>query len=334
MKISIRRPVSYSHIGRKDNQEDRIYPLQEQVSEASRFFILCDGMGGHENGEVASETVSESLGRFFESGKLTDGIVTDEFFNKGLAAAYDALDSKDNGAVRKMGTTLVFIYLHRKGCLVAHIGDSRIYQIRPGKGLLYQSSDHSLVNELLKIGEITPEEAEVYPQKNVITRAMQPNLERRFKAEIHQLSDIQPGDYFFLCSDGVLEKLTNEKLCSVLSDTALSDTEKMKTLEAIGENATKDNYTAYLIPIDQVESEKVDEKPEEDQGIVMATLVDEAPGEEGKAEMNVFAENASTLNPVVKPICMKYKKGLYFIALTVAAILTLLIFFYLGTRYK
>lgn len=334
MKISIRPPLSYSHIGRKENQEDRIYPPKGNANEANRFFILCDGMGGHENGEVASETVSETLGHFFESGNPADGIVTDAFFNQGLAAAYDALDSKDNGAVRKMGTTLAFIYLHRKGCLAAHIGDSRIYQIRPGKGLLYQSSDHSLVNELLKIGEITPEEAEVYPQKNVITRAMQPNLERRYKAEIHQLTDIQPGDYFFLCSDGVLEQLTNDKLCSVLSDTTLSDIEKIKELQTIGEHVTKDNYTAYLIPIDQVEPEEEDEKPEEDQGLVIATLVDEAPGEEEKEEIRVFAEQASGLNSEVPPIYKQSEKKRNSVVLIVAAILILLSFLYLGIRLK
>ena len=284
MKISIRQPLSYTHQGKKDNQEDRIYPAEPDVTSRNHFFILCDGMGGHENGEVASSTVCEALGDFFTTHQPENGIATEEFFNQAVANAYNALDKKDTGAVRKMGTTLACIYLHRKGCLAAHIGDSRIYQIRPGKGLIYQSSDHSLVNELLKIGEITPEEALNYPQKNVITRAMQPNQERRCKAEIHQLTDIQSGDYFFLCCDGVLEQLTNDKLYSILSDKNRSDKEKLKAIEAVGKDVTKDNYTAYLIPVDKVILEDPDEK-QEDEDVVIATMdVVIATMEEGKKE--------------------------------------------------
>ena len=256
MKITIHQPLSYSHIGRKDNQEDSIYPPQGQATLKHRFFVLCDGMGGHNNGEVASRLVCETLGQFFESHTLKDGFLTEELFKEGLSTAYNTLDNNDDGSFKKMGTTLAFIYLHNGGCLSAHIGDSRIYHIRPGKGLMYQSSDHSLVNELLKIGEITPEEAINHPQKNVITRVMQPHLEQRYKAEIHQLTDIKAGDYFFLCSDGVIEKLTNDQIIAILSDKTISNEQKLKKFEEVGLNKTKDNFTAYLIPINQVKHKR------------------------------------------------------------------------------
>jgi serine/threonine protein phosphatase PrpC len=208
---------------------------------------------------------------------LEDDILTKELLNEALTKAYRALDEQDNGALRKMGTTFTFIGLHAGGCLAAHIGDSRIYQIRPGKGLLYQSADHSLVNDLLKTGEITVEEAIGHPQKSVLTRVMQPCLEQPYKAEMHQLYDIQSGDYFFLCSDGVLEQLTNEQLLSILSDATLSDKEKVEKLEAVSRGKTKDNYTAYLIPIDQVELEANDRTSSEDNNIVMATAIPSPP---------------------------------------------------------
>lgn len=258
MKITIRQPLSFSEIGRKDNQEDCIYPMAEKVNTKNRFFILCDGMGGHENGEVASATVCEALGHFFETHLPEDGVMTTDLFKEALNYAYDELDKKDSGGLKKMGTTMTCLYLHRNGYLVAHIGDSRIYHVRPQAGIIYQSSDHSLVNDLLRAGELTEEEALNFPQKNVITRAMQPNLERRHKADVFSFSDIKKGDYFFLCCDGVLEQLTNEKLCEVLSDKKLNDSQKLEAIKQVCDGNTKDNYTCYLIPIDDVKQEKED----------------------------------------------------------------------------
>lgn len=260
MKIKIRQPLCFSEIGRKDNQEDCIYPSAKSVSTKNHFFVLCDGMGGHENGEVASATVCESLGEYFENHQPEDGIMTPDLFKQALEYAYNELDKKDAGGLKKMGTTMTCLYLHKKGYLVAHIGDSRIYHIRPNTGIVYQSSDHSLVNDLLRAGELTEEEAINFPQKNVITRAMQPNLERRHKADIYSFNDIQKGDYFFLCCDGVLEQLTNDKLCEILSDKNSSDNQKLDAIKEVCDGKTKDNYTCYLIPIDDVVLEKDDKE--------------------------------------------------------------------------
>lgn len=286
MIINIRQPLSFSEIGRKDNQEDNVYPSAQDLNTENRFFILCDGMGGHDNGEVASDTVCHALGHYFETNMPADGIVTTDYFKEALAYAYDELDKKDNGSVKKMGTTMTCLYLHKKGYLVAHIGDSRIYHVRPANtdlanerlGIIYQSSDHSLVNDLLKAGELTEEEAVNFPQKNIITRAMQPNLERRYKADVFSFSDIQSGDYFFLCSDGVLEQLTNERLCEILSDTSVTDNEKLESIRQVCYDKTKDNYTCYLIPIDKVVSEDEDDT-HDDELIVAGVELEEEKSE-------------------------------------------------------
>ncbi|MDR0895217.1 MAG: protein phosphatase 2C domain-containing protein [Prevotellaceae bacterium] len=262
-KISIRQPLCYSEQGERENQEDSFYPADPTPD--SRVFIVCDGMGGHAKGEVASRTVCDALGSYFEKHPLPDKIRTDEemeyAINTAIDAAYDALDAADSGEeVKKMGTTLTLVCLHRAGCTVAHIGDSRIYQVRPAAEykLLYQSSDHSLVNDLVRIGELTPEEARIDPRRNILTRAMQPHQERRKYAEVHLLKDVQAGDYFFLCSDGVLEQLTTEKLLEILSEKA-TDKEKLEKLKAVCLGKTRDNHTAYLIPIEQVEGEDDDD---------------------------------------------------------------------------
>ena len=272
MKITIRQPLGFSEIGRKDNQEDCVYPAFKNVSAKNHFFVLCDGMGGHENGEVASATVCEAFGKYFETNQPEDGVMTPELFKQALDYTYNELDMQDSGGLKKMGTTMTCLYLHKNGYLVAHIGDSRIYHVRPNTGIVYQSSDHSLVNDLLRAGELTEEEAINFPQKNVITRAMQPNLERRHKADIYSFSDIQKGDYFFLCCDGVLEQLTNDKLCTILSDKNLSDNQKLDSIKQVCDGKTKDNYTCYLIPIDDVMVEKDDVKDENEDMIVGVEL--------------------------------------------------------------
>lgn len=263
MRISIRRPLCFSEIGRKDNQEDYLWPLPQGVSANDRIFLMCDGVGGQDSGEVASQTAATALGTYLKEHMPEDGVLTKAVFEEALAYAYDMLDSADTsdaGAQRKMGTTMTCLVLHAGGAMMAHIGDSRIYQIRPlladsnGRtGIIYQSTDHSLVNDLLRAGEITEEEAAHFPQKNVITRAMQPHLERRCRADVYNTTDVQAGDYFFLCCDGVLEQLTNDMLGAILANGALDDQGKIKAIKEVCDGKTRDNYTCWLIPVDQVE---------------------------------------------------------------------------------
>ena len=161
MKITIRQPKSFSEIGRKDNQEDFLWPNPSTVTKENRVFVMCDGVGGQDNGEVASETAATALGTYLTEHQSEDGIVTKADFEEALSYAYDEMDKVDTGAVKKMGTTMTCLVLHRGGALVAHIGDSRIYHVRPSlaskegrTGIIYQSADHSLVNDLLRAGEI------------------------------------------------------------------------------------------------------------------------------------------------------------------------------------
>ena len=252
MKISIRQPLGYSEIGFKENQEDAVYPAFDQVSDRQRCFVLCDGVGGSEHGEIASQAVSKAIGLYLENKLKSQDCLNENDIDAAVENAYDALDKIAKGhSSNFMATTLACVCIHSNGVLVSHMGDSRIYHVRPGAGILYQSADHSLVNALLQAGELTIEEARVFPRKNVITKAIQPNTDNREHAESFQLTDIRSGDYFFLCCDGVLENLTNERLCEILT-MDISDYKKIDIIKAEGANRTKDNYTAYLIPIDKV----------------------------------------------------------------------------------
>ena len=252
--IEIGQPYKFLEIGRKDNQEDYLYP--ERADRHTRVFILCDGMGGHDNGEVASMTAAESLGNSLSEHQE----VSARIFDEALSKAYDALDGIDTHSERKPGTTMAALCLNDNNYLVAHIGDSRIYHIRPSNfnpdtgngGILYQSSDHSLVNDLLKAGEISEEEARDFPRKNIITRAMQPHLERRCKADLYEFNDVAPGDYFFMCSDGVLEQLSNSQLCCILAASDITDHQKLDKIKSVCHGKTRDNFSCWLIPVEKV----------------------------------------------------------------------------------
>ena len=259
------KAYNLQELGQRANQEDSLFPALGKSTSDDRLFILCDGMGGHEKGEVASATVCETISRVVLSAWHPGEALSDELFLQALSAAFDALDAKDNGEERKMGTTLTFLCLHANGATVAHIGDSRIYQLRPASDttpahVVFRTQDHSLVNDLVKIGEITEEEAKHHPQKNVITRAMQPCQEHRAKADIAHLTDIQPGDYFFMCSDGMLEQSTDDNILNIITKPNVSDEQKLEMLRRVTEE-NKDNHTAHLVYIDKVEDSVVSSEP-------------------------------------------------------------------------
>lgn len=272
MKFKL-QPYNLQELGQRQNQEDSMFPALGKSTVNDRLFILCDGMGGHEKGEVASATVCEIMSNCILSRWNPNEPLSDGLLQQALEDAYDALDAKDNGEEKKMGTTMTFVCFHADGVTVAHIGDSRVYQLRPATKkeparIVFQTRDHSLVNDLIKIGEITEEEAKTHPQKNVITRAMQPCQEHRAKADITHLTDIQAGDYFYMCSDGMLEQTTDENLLFIISNPKASDEEKVEMLRDVTEE-NKDNHTAHLIHINKVEGRisVAPQKSSEPQGI-------------------------------------------------------------------
>lgn len=260
MKIKIATPQAFQELGNRTNQEDALWPLLGQATAADRLFIVCDGMGGHDHGEVASQTVATAIGNFLASRLPAGETLSDDLLANAIAEAYDQLDSKDDADDhRKMGTTLTLLCLHRGGATMAHIGDSRIYHLRPEKGqdgMLYISRDHSLVMDLYFAGEITRGEIDTYEGRNIITRAMQPHQERRSRPDIVHTTDIRPGDLFLLCSDGVLESISNNRLLDILTaDT--SDEDKCRQLKDATATAA-DNHTACLLHVVSIENEPSD----------------------------------------------------------------------------
>ena len=252
MKISLYPPLSIHEIGQRPNQEDSI------IQWDNRLFVLCDGMGGHEKGEVASQTVCQSLTTWFEKNVNLEDSFTDDQLREALEYTYQQLDKFADDNPKQMGTTLTLLYINMQGVTAAHMGDSRIYHIRPNNGTLYQSRDHSLVFDLFQAGEITYEEMATFPQKNIVTRAMTPGEDNRMRPDIIHISDIQPGDYFYMCSDGMLEQMNNDQLVALLSSQLTDEEKKNKLIEFTKGN--QDNHSAWIIHIKDVIKEDADEQ--------------------------------------------------------------------------
>lgn len=258
MKIKIYQPLAIHELGKRANQEDSIYPIEGKATENDRLFLLCDGMGGHEHGEVASQSICKSLSSFLLQHAVASEGLEDKLLSDALAYAYEELDKLAiAGDSRQMGTTLTLLYFHSNGCTAAHIGDSRIYHLRPSSHtILYKSRDHSLVYDLYQAGELTYEEMKTFPQKNVITRAMIAGDKNHPKPDVIHISDILPGDYFYICSDGMLEQMEDEELLDVFVANARDEEKRQMLISETSDN--KDNHSAYIVHIKEVSHDEAD----------------------------------------------------------------------------
>lgn len=268
MKFEIYRPLCIHELGKRDNQEDTIYPSECQATETDRVFVLCDGMGGAEQGEVASATVTGAIASSLQKSLNQCEATPRQMLKLALNDAYDALDarntSKKKTSAKTMGTTLCVLILHDGGALMAHIGDSRIYHVRPSsRSILTKTRDHSMVRDMIELGEITPEQAKSVNYRNIITRVMQPNTDRD-PSQIDETTDVQAGDYFYLCSDGMLEQMDDEQLLEILCANDLTDQQKRDKLQQ-DTAANMDNHSAVLIHVKSVEGEPVIYDEEGDQ---------------------------------------------------------------------
>ena len=293
MRVHILEAQSFCQLGQRDHQEDARWPDSNTATDKQRFFIVCDGVGGNARGEVASHAVCKAFAEALAKNSF-DADFTNEQFAQALHHAYMALDKLSNDDNKGMATTLTFVCFHGAGCTMAHIGDSRIYQIRPAKGLLYRSDDHSLVNSMVHNGVVTPEEGVDHPQQHVITRYMEAVDSEHFRhqATVMRTDDIQAGDYFLLCSDGVLNCITDDQLLALLNEASTSLADKMTSLAALCSNSS-DNNTAWLIGIDHV-----DDAPKQ-----QTIQTDQQPDNDGQAatkRMTYPRKGTADINPEPK----------------------------------
>ncbi len=201
--------ASYSGIGKRIVNEDFIL-----TNENNKFFVVCDGVGGQEKGEIASKAAAEHLNSFFSTHNIegkTIVNVTRELENK-----FSSFIS-ENKFSKGMATTIAFLKLNSdKSASVGFCGDTRVYQFRNSK-IIFKTKDHSYVQELVDSGYLTEDEARKHPKKNIVTRALQGN-DSPTSIEYHNNLTVLDNDVFLLCTDGVIEALSDDELISIMSD--------------------------------------------------------------------------------------------------------------------
>jgi protein phosphatase len=247
MKTTIFLPQCLHELGNRDNNEDNIFPALGHASVQSRLFMVCDGVGGSAKGEVASQLAIDGFNQYFNQNPTA---ISDEtYLQNALDYVQDTFDEyiSQQPEAKSMGCTLTLLHLHEAGATVAHAGDSRVYHLRNGR-IRWQTEDHKMVLEMVKAGVLTPEQAIGHPQMNVISRAIQGKKTKVIKADVKQIPNLEADDYFFLCTDGVLENLTDELLEDIIKNTE-SDEEKIGLIRQLCEGRTQDNFSAYLIHI-------------------------------------------------------------------------------------
>jgi len=251
MNITLQKPFSISETGQRFNNEDAIFPNAELVSASDRLFLVCDGVGGSNKGEVASSVACDSIQTYFHTFLDMEKEFDPQFIEKAVRFTEIRFDDyiQKNPSARGMATTLCLIYFAPDGVYLTHAGDSRIYQFRNGK-MIFKTEDHSIVNSMIKSGKIKPQDAQKHPQRNVIYRAVQ-GSHAPVDVDIVKIIDVLPDDEFFMCTDGVTEVWSDDDLCKLFS-TNDSAEEKMKTIKEMCRDKARDNYSAYLIPIREV----------------------------------------------------------------------------------
>lgn len=250
MKIEIYQPHSIFAQGKRDNMEDYILPAQGKATENDQWFVVCDGMGGHSRGEVASQLACESFHEYFSQNpfKLPGNRYLHRAFNHVLKM-FDDYFLKEEAAIG-MGTTVVLAFFHDRGIYVLHCGDSRLYYFR-GVREMWRTLDHNWAYENYRNGKISLEECRQYPKSNMITRAIMGSSVKKDTPDIHLLEDLKAGDYIFLCTDGITDGISDVQLSEIISSDS-SDDEKISIIMSLCEGNSRDNYSAFLIRIKQV----------------------------------------------------------------------------------
>jgi PPM family protein phosphatase len=218
---------------------------EDSLMVRSPLFVVADGMGGAQAGEVASKVAAETFQGGLPDGGEPEGVLAG-LVQQANARIYEL--SHTNAEHAGMGTTLTAIYVGEREVAIAHVGDSRAYCLRDGQ-LLRLSDDHSLVDELLRQGRLTPEEAIEHPQRSVITRAL--GIEGVVEVDTRSLRGL-PGDVYLICSDGLTTMLSEQLIAEVLlSKPRLRDAGEA-LIAAANQAGGRDNITVILLRLEEV----------------------------------------------------------------------------------
>lgn len=229
----------------RTNNEDSLLCLKDLG-----IYMVADGVGGHNAGELASGLATDLVKQYVDQHPLSPGFQSEQYrtyWNTCLGEVNRfiferAKESKKNAG---MATTAILLYLNENQAYVLNIGDSRAYLFRKGK-LQRITEDHSFVNELMKKGQITKEEALHHPQRNMITRAI--GSEATLEPDFYQLP-LYEGDKILLCTDGLYQEVDENGIEQILSHDDNTDNLVRELVLRANENGGRDNITVICVTI-------------------------------------------------------------------------------------
>lgn len=236
------RSFSVTDIGKKRKlNQDYVYVSETPIGNLPNLFIVADGMGGHNAGDYASkctvETITREVRGCFEKNPV-------RILSKAIRIANDQIRRKagEDESLSGMGTTVVAATCLGHYLQVANVGDSRLYII--GSEIRQITRDHSLVEEMVRMGGIDRKAARNHPDKNIITRAIGAlnTVEIDFFHE-----ELKPGDIVLLCSDGLTNMLEDEEIGAILREPVSMEERAQRLIEAANDNGGKDNITVIII---------------------------------------------------------------------------------------
>lgn len=242
------RAVGMSDVGKhRKNNEDAFF-VPTETDEIQNLFLIADGMGGCNAGEIASSLAIEAFLKFAkkEGHNYTEDDVLDLLVGGVLAAnnrVYEVSNTERNFA--DMGTTLVVATVQHKKAYIAYVGDSRAYLYHK-RELIPLTVDHSYVMELVKSGEITAEEARVHPKRNEITRAIGMSGAVEVDTNIREMIK---GDLLLLCTDGLSGMLEDSEMEEILGKRIPLEKKMQRLIDAANERGGHDNVSLVLIDV-------------------------------------------------------------------------------------
>ncbi|MBS1698701.1 MAG: serine/threonine-protein phosphatase [Actinobacteria bacterium] len=223
---------------------------QDSLLTAFPLFVVADGMGGHAGGEIASQRTVARLAEAVGAGEISA-----ETIETALVAAVEDISAHPDTTDDGTGTTLTGVYFTvvdgEAQWVTLNIGDSRVYLLRDGV-LSQVTTDHSVVQELIAAGRLSPEEAEGHPYSNVITRAV--GVSEALPPDYREFA-VQDGDRFVICSDGLTKELTDYGIQHFLGLHPTPDAAVDAMLDAALENGGRDNVTVIVVDVRRISAD-------------------------------------------------------------------------------
>jgi serine/threonine protein phosphatase PrpC len=240
VRVLVYEAAGASDQGRTRRSNEDFYGMNLDNEGGVCNFVVCDGMGGAAAGEVASRMAVEAMLQAMSQGPLTR-----ETFQQAVDEANHRVhcSAEQNPARAGMGTTLVAMATRGNHAWVAHVGDSRCYRLHDGR-LERLTHDHSLVDEQVRLGQLTPAQAETSPMRNVITRAI--GTQDEVNADVIEFM-VAPGDLYLLASDGLMREVNDERIASILRTAEDLPQTCGQLIEAANQAGGRDNITCLLV---------------------------------------------------------------------------------------